>query len=72
MSCQRGTLVLNSCDRAVGTHRLAARAPMFQVVQWHLVHKKHHPGRTQQWPCALGPMVVLGGWLFLMNESPVQ
>ena len=27
-----------------------------------------HPRRTLQWPYASGPMVILGGWVFLMSE----
>ena len=29
------------------------------------------PGRTLQWPYAWGPMVILGGWVFLMSEVPL-
>ena len=39
--------------------------------EWYLSHKEIPPRRTLQWPCAWGPMVILGGWVFLMREVPL-
>ena len=41
------------------------------VLQGYLAHKKLHPARTIQQAYASGPMVVLGGWAFLMSEVPL-
>ena len=37
-------------------------------MQGYLAQKKPPPRRTLQWPYAQGPMVVLGGWVFLVSE----
>ena len=39
-------------------------------VQGYLNHKKHPPPRTLQKPYASGPMMILGGWVFPVNEIP--
>ena len=45
---------------------------MSEVPQGHLAHKKEPPPRTLQYDYAQGPMVVLGGGLFLMSEVPLH
>ena len=42
------------------------------TLQGYLAHKKLRPPRTLQQDYALGPMVVLGGGLFLMREVTMQ
>ena len=37
-------------------------------VQGYFAHKNPPPRRTPQKPYAWGPMVLLGGWVFLMSE----
>ena len=37
----------------------------------YLAQKKQHPRRTLQQEYASGPIMVLGGWLFLMSEVPL-
>jgi len=38
-----------------------------------LAHKKTQPPRTLEWDYALGPMVVPGGWRFLIKRgTPVK
>ena len=39
------------------------------AIQAYLAHKKHPPPRTLQQHYSKGPMVVLGGWLFLLGEG---
>ena len=53
--------------------------PCAWSLQGYLAHKKHPPPRTLQWDYTYGPMVILGGVLFLMSEvlltgpySPVE
>ena len=41
-------------------------------VQGYLAHKKLRPPRTLQWDYTQGPVVVLGGGRFLMNEAPLH
>ena len=41
------------------------------LVQGYLAHKKPYPPRTLQQAYAWGPMVFLGGLLFLMSEVPL-
>ena len=38
------------------------------AVQGYLAYKNPPPRRTLQEPFAYGPMVILGGWVFLMSE----
>ena len=30
-----------------------------------------HYSRSLEWPCAFGPVVILGGLMFLMSEVPL-
>ena len=41
------------------------------VLQGYLAHETPPPRRTLQNPDAQGPMVILGGWGFLMREVPL-
>jgi len=61
-SCSCGE---SSCDAACS---FACIAPP----QGYLAHKKQRPPRTLQQAYTLGPMVVLGGWAFLMSEEVVS
>ena len=47
--------------------KAAGRAPL----QGYLAPEKQPPRRTLQKPYAYGPMVILGGWVFLMSEVPL-
>ena len=40
-------------------------------IQGYLAHKKLRPPRNLQYDYAWGPMVVLGGGLFIMSEVPL-
>ena len=40
-------------------------------VQGCIDHEKQPPPRTLRQAYAQGPMVVLGGWVFLMSEVPL-
>ena len=44
---------------------------MIKCVQGYFAHKKPHPPRTLQYDHSWGPMVALGGELFLMSEVPL-
>ena len=44
--------------------------PYFRV-QWYLAHKKQPPPRDPTVALCQGPMVFLGGWVFLMSEVPL-
>ena len=45
-------------------------APLNRL-QGYLAHKKQPPPRTLQEDNVEGPLVVLGGWVFLMSEVPL-
>ena len=41
-------------------------------LQGYVAHKKSPPPGTLQQAYAKGPMVILGGWAFLMGEVPLH
>ena len=43
-----------------------------QCLQGYLAHKKHPPHRTLQQPFAKGPIMILGGSAFLMDEVSLK
>ena len=55
------------------THRVprSMANPGGTLVQGYLARKKHPPRRTLQQPYAYGPMVIPGGWVFLMSKVPL-
>jgi len=58
-----------------GTVTCATRANDWSSSEWrvqgYLTHKKQHSPRTPQEDFAYGPMLALGGGLFLMSEVPL-
>ena len=41
------------------------------ALQGYLAHNNPPPLKTPQWPYAEGPVVILGGWVFLRSEVPL-
>ena len=52
--------------------RRASRSGYAEQLQGCLAHETPPPRRTLPSPCAWGPMVIPGGWVFLMREFPLQ
>ena len=55
----------------MGEHLEALAEGETYPLQGYLSHKNPPPRRTLQWPDAKGPIVVLGGWVFLISERPL-
>ena len=47
------------------------RQSLWWVLQGYVAQKNPPPLRTLQYPYAWGPMVILGGWVFLVREIPL-
>ena len=54
-----------------GSLSMAASVSLLCPIQGYLDNKKQPPRRTLRKPYAQEPMVILGGWVFLMREVPL-
>ena len=75
VSYERGTPViqiLNPSNRKLDeVEGQSGHSNPLNGIQGYLAHKKPHPPRTLQSAYISGPLVVLGGGLFLMSEVPL-
>ena len=50
---------------------LVADVLRIHLLKGYLTDEKHSPRRTLQLPYGQGPLVILGGWVFLTSEVPL-